>query len=89
MTLNTRKYRNGQYGEINKTMIFSCLALKFQEELLRTMMQVESVFFTLAESLNQDCLVICDRGAMDASACKPSNLQTPFFNKSNSRIRFS
>lgn len=46
-------------------------ALKFQEELLRTMMQVESVFFTLAESLNQDCLVICDRGAMDASAFIP------------------
>jgi hypothetical protein len=41
------------------------------------MMQVESVFFTLAESLNQDVLVICDRGAMDASACKPLHPQLP------------
>ncbi|CAG7723424.1 unnamed protein product [Allacma fusca] len=40
----------------------------FQEELLRTMMQIESVFFDVAEKLNRDVLVICDRGTMDASA---------------------
>lgn len=34
------------------------------------MMQIESVFFSLAETVNRDVLVICDRGAMDASACK-------------------
>jgi hypothetical protein len=45
-------------------------AFKFQEELLRTMMQVESVFFTMADSVKEDVLIICDRGAMDASACK-------------------
>ncbi|KAL0276626.1 UNVERIFIED_CONTAM: hypothetical protein PYX00_004160 [Menopon gallinae] len=40
----------------------------FQENLLKTMMQIENTFFTLGESSAQDCLIICDRGAMDASA---------------------
>lgn len=43
-------------------------ATKFQENLVRTMMQIEKTYFTLAKSANQDCLVICDRGVMDASA---------------------
>jgi hypothetical protein len=44
--------------------------VEFQEELLRTMMQIESVFFDVAEKLSKkkDVLVICDRGTMDASA---------------------
>ena len=33
------------------------------------MMQLENTYFDLANSLNQNCLVICDRGVMDASAC--------------------
>lgn len=41
---------------------------KFQENLLKTMMQLENTYFDLANSLNQNCLVICDRGVMDASA---------------------
>jgi len=32
------------------------------------MMTIENVFFDLAESTVKNCLVICDRGAMDASA---------------------
>ena len=32
------------------------------------MMQIENVFFDLATSTAKNCLVICDRGAMDASA---------------------
>ena len=32
------------------------------------MMQIENVFFDLAKSTVKNCLVICDRGAMDASA---------------------
>ncbi|CAG7698780.1 unnamed protein product [Allacma fusca] len=43
----------------------------FQEQLLRTMMQIENVFFSMAESSNRDVLMICDRGAMDASAFIP------------------
>lgn len=34
------------------------------------MMQIESVFFRMAETVDQDVLIICDRGTMDASACK-------------------
>ncbi|XP_044731899.1 TRPL translocation defect protein 14 isoform X2 [Chrysoperla carnea] len=43
-------------------------ALKFQENLLRTMMQIENTFFELGRSSTKNCLIICDRGAMDASA---------------------
>lgn len=44
-------------------------AHKFQENLLRCMLQIENTFFELGESCDQDCLIICDRGAMDAAAC--------------------
>ncbi|KPM05014.1 hypothetical protein QR98_0034730 [Sarcoptes scabiei] len=27
-------------------------------------------FFTLAQTCNRNCLIICDRGVMDATACK-------------------
>lgn len=32
------------------------------------MLQIENAFFDLAEQSSRNCLVICDRGAMDASA---------------------
>ena len=32
------------------------------------MLQIEDTFFDLAETTDRYCLVICDRGAMDASA---------------------
>jgi len=41
---------------------------KFQENLLKTMMQIENSFFELAEASERNCLIICDRGTMDASA---------------------
>lgn len=44
-------------------------AHKFQENLLRCMLQIENTFFELGESCEKDCLIICDRGAMDAAAC--------------------
>lgn len=43
-------------------------AVSFQENLLKSMMQIENTFFTLAEGCRKNCLVICDRGTMDASA---------------------
>lgn len=43
-------------------------AFKFQENLLKTMLQIENTFFALGDSCSRDCLIICDRGAMDASA---------------------
>lgn len=42
--------------------------VKFQEELLRTMIQIENTFFSVAEAMDRNVLVICDRGTMDASA---------------------
>lgn len=47
-------------------------ALQFQENLLKTMLQIEQAFFKLAETCPKNCLLICDRGAMDASAFIPS-----------------
>lgn len=44
------------------------MAQEFQCNLLKTMMQIENTFFALAEKSQKNCLVICDRGAMDASA---------------------
>jgi len=40
----------------------------FQENLIKTMMQIEDTYFDLAASCPQNCLVICDRGTMDATA---------------------
>ncbi|VDN03753.1 unnamed protein product [Thelazia callipaeda] len=44
-------------------------AYKFQEDLLLTLLRIETVFFNQAELSSADrVLVICDRGAMDPSA---------------------
>jgi hypothetical protein len=32
------------------------------------MLQIENAFFDLAKCSDRNCLIICDRGAMDASA---------------------
>lgn len=47
-------------------------AHRFQEDLLRCMLQIENTYFQLGESCARDCLIICDRGAMDAAAYIPS-----------------
>lgn len=41
---------------------------QFQENLLKTMIAIETTFFDLADTCKQNCLVICDRGIMDAAA---------------------
>ncbi|XKL67704.1 hypothetical protein PGB90_003195 [Kerria lacca] len=43
-------------------------AYKFQENLLKSMLQIENTFFELANSNTRDCLIICDRGVMDVSS---------------------
>lgn len=43
-------------------------AYKFQENLIRTMVQIENTYFELGKSSSRNCLIICDRGVMDASA---------------------
>ena len=49
---------------------FPCVVVEFQENLLKTMMQIEDTFFSMAEHSKRNCLIICDRGTMDASACE-------------------
>jgi len=51
-------------------MVFRFVAYKFQENLIRTMVQIENTYFELGNSSTRNCLIICDRGVMDASACK-------------------
>jgi len=43
-------------------------AYKFQENLVRTMIQIENTYFELAQSSTRNCLIICDRGVMDGGA---------------------
>lgn len=45
-------------------------AFKFQENLLKSMLSIENTFFDLGETCSRDCLIICDRGAMDVSSCE-------------------
>jgi len=58
------------FSELNAPQIKS-----FQENLLKTMLSIERVFFDLADSLaesGKNAVVICDRGALDPSAyCEP------------------
>jgi hypothetical protein len=55
-------------------------AFNFQENLLKTMLQIEQTFFTLAENtLDRNVLVICDRGGMDPSACENFFCSSGFF----------
>ena len=42
--------------------------LDFQEHLVATMMALEETYFSMAEKCSQNCLIIADRGVMDASA---------------------
>jgi len=55
-------------GGVNFADLPEWAAVEFQENLLRTMLQIENSFFALAEASERNCLVICDRGSMDASA---------------------
>lgn len=55
------------------TFFHPTLAYHFQENLLRTMIQIENTYFELGKSCSKNCLIICDRGVMDASACKGGN----------------
>jgi len=55
-------------GGVKFTDLTPEAAIQFQEDLLKTMMQIENTYFALAESFSRDCIVICDRGTMDPSA---------------------
>ena len=57
--------------------------LDFQENLLKTMFQLEDTYFSLAMTQNRNCLVICDRGAMDCSAYLPKQDWDKILEKNN------
>jgi hypothetical protein len=57
--------------------------LEFQENLLKTMFQIEDTYFSLATTQNRNCLVICDRGAMDCSAYLPKQDWEKILEKNN------
>ena len=46
----------------------------FQENLIRTLLQLEQTFFDLAATSKRDTIVISDRGAMDPASCKSHKL---------------
>ena len=56
---------------LSKLPVLSTNWILIQENLLKTMFQLEDTYFSLASTQKRNCLVICDRGAMDASAYLP------------------
>ncbi|XP_062517089.1 TRPL translocation defect protein 14-like isoform X2 [Corticium candelabrum] len=52
-----------RFDELNEHTIAD-----FQENLLKTLLQIEQVYFDLSQNCPKPCLIICDRGAMDPSA---------------------
>lgn len=52
-----------KFAELGEQEVYN-----FQENLIRTMLQLEQTFFDLAATCKKDALVICDRGAMDPSS---------------------
>jgi len=58
-------------GGISFALLTDQQRLEFQENLLKTMFQIEDTYFSLANTQTRNCLVICDRGAMDCSAYLP------------------
>lgn len=53
----------------------------FQRNILKTILQLETTFFELAEQDKKNVLIVCDRGAMDPSAC---NFKLLWFEPANS-----
>ncbi|XP_037077965.1 TRPL translocation defect protein 14-like [Pollicipes pollicipes] len=58
-------------GGIKFADLTSGQALEFQNNLFKTMVSIENTYFELASTVDQNCLIICDRGTMDASAFVP------------------
>ena len=44
-------------------------SFQFQENIVKTILQIEQTFFDLASREKINCLIVCDRGTMDPSAC--------------------
>jgi len=70
-------------GGISFALLTEDQRLEFQENLLKTMFQIEDTYFSLAATQNRNCLVICDRGAMDCSAYLPKQDWDKILEKNN------
>lgn len=57
-------------GGVKFSNLSETQADKFQENVLLTILQLEKTYFDMAAEDHGNCLVVCDRGAMDASACE-------------------
>lgn len=53
-------------------LVLSFSVNTFQENLLKTLLQLEKTYFDMAATSKKDTLVISDRGAMDPSSCMNS-----------------
>ena len=53
------------WAEVNKVQ-----AEGFQRNILKTILQLESTFFEMAQEDSKNTIVVCDRGTMDPSACE-------------------
>ena len=42
---------------------------QFQANIVKTILQIEQTFFDLASRDRSNCIIVCDRGVMDPSAC--------------------
>jgi len=70
-------------GGISFALLDEKQRLEFQENLLKTMFQIENTYFSLASTQTRNCLVICDRGAMDCSAYLPRSEWEAILDNSN------
>jgi len=70
-------------GGISFALLTDEQRLEFQENLLKTMFQIEDTYFSLASTQTRNCLVICDRGAMDCSAYLPKQDWDKILEKNN------
>ena len=57
-------------GGVDFSMLTKEQAFGFQCNILKTILQLETTFVEMAEKDQGNVLIICDRGAMDPSACE-------------------
>ncbi|XP_020893483.1 TRPL translocation defect protein 14 isoform X3 [Exaiptasia diaphana] len=55
-------------GGVKFAELDECEVYNYQENLLKVMLQIEKTYFDLADTCHKNCIIICDRGAMDPSA---------------------
>lgn len=63
-------------GGVDFSRITAEQAFDFQHNILKTILQLENTFFEMAEKDEGNVMIICDRGAMDPSACEERESET-------------